>query len=130
MRADIMDAWLDDGTLSRLASQGTCDPSTWAQRYDPTCPSEFYRGYAALLIRIGDAFRPNANLAALGQLIDAFDLAIKALPANERRNGASFALMNVASYAERGSVPQILATLADELTCIAQCFIRNQTRGL
>ncbi|MCK1407694.1 hypothetical protein [Bradyrhizobium sp. 76] len=129
MRADINDAWLDDGTLSRLG-QGVVNPSTWAVRYDPQCPSEFYRGYAALLVRIGNAFRQNANLAALGQLIDAFDSAIKALPANERRNGASFALMNVASYAERGTAPQILATLDDELTCIARCFVQNQARGL
>jgi hypothetical protein len=122
--------WLDDGALSRLASQGVADPSMWAQRYDPTSPSEFYRGYATLLVRIGDAFRSNANLAALGQLIDAFDLAIKALPANEQRNGASFALMNVASYAQGGTVPQISATLAAELTCIAHCFVHNQARGL
>jgi hypothetical protein len=130
MSANIMDAWLDDGTLSRLASRGVADPSMWAERYDPTCPSEFYRGYATLLVRIGDAFRSNANLAALGQLIDAFDLAIKALSANERRNGASFALMNVASYAQVRTVPQISATLAVELTCIAHCFVHNRGRGL
>jgi hypothetical protein len=130
MPADIMGAWLDDGTLSRLASQGVCDPSIWEQRYDPTCPSEFYRGCATLLTRIGDTFRANANVAALGQQIDAFDQVIKALPANEQRNGASFALMNVASYAQRGTVPQISATLAGELTCIARCFLQNQASGL
>lgn len=130
MSANLLVAWLDDGTLSRLASQGVCDPSIWTQRYDPTCPSEFYRGYATLLVRIGDAFRSNANLAALGQLIDAFDLAIKSLPADERRNGANFALTNVAGYAEVGTVPQISATLASELACIARCFAHNQARGL
>jgi hypothetical protein len=130
MPADILGAWLGDTTLSQLASQGVCDPSTWAQRYDPACPSEFYRGYATLLNRIGGAFRTDANLAALRQLIDAFDPVIKALPADERRNGASFALMNVASYAERGTVPQISATIAGELTCIARCFVQNQARRL
>jgi len=117
---------LDDRTLSQLASQGVADPSMWAERYDPTCPSEFYRGYATLLARIGDAFQTNANLAALRQLIDAFDLAIKDLPANERRNGANFALMNIDSYAQQGTVPQISATLAAELTCIAHCFVHNR----
>jgi hypothetical protein len=130
MSANLLVAWLDDGTLSRLARQGAADPSMWAQRYDPTCPSEFYRGYATLLARIGDAFRSNPNLAALGRLIDAFDLAIKALPPDERRNGANFALMNVASYAQVGTVPQISATLASELTCIARCFGQNRARGL
>jgi hypothetical protein len=130
MSANIMAAWLDDGTLTRLAGQGVAAPSMWARRYDPTCPSEFYRGYATLLIRVGDAFRSKANLTALRQLIDAFDLAIKALPANEQRNGASFGLMNVASYAQAGTVPQISATLAAELTCIARCFVHNQARGL
>lgn len=122
--------WLDDSGLLRLANQGVADPSMWAQRYDPTCPSEFYRGYATLLFRIGDVFQSSASLAALGQLIDAFDLAIKALPADERRNGADFALMNVASYAQVGTVSQISATLAAEFTCIARCFVHNQARRL
>jgi hypothetical protein len=121
--------WLDDATLSRFANRG-CAQSIWAQRYDPTCPSEFYRGYATLLVRIGDAFRLNPSLAALGRLIDAFDLAIKALPADERRNGANFALVNVASYARAGTAPQVSATLAAELPCIARCFVHNQAQGL
>jgi hypothetical protein len=125
-----MSTWLDDSTLSRLASHGDADPSIWAERYDPMCPSEFYRGYATLLARIGDAFRSNANSAALRHLIDSFDLTIKALPADERRNGAAFALMNVASYAQAGTAPQISATLTAELTCIAHCFVHNQARGL
>jgi hypothetical protein len=127
MPADI--TWLNDDALTRLA-QGSADCSAYASRYDSTCPSEFYRGYATLFMRIGDVFRVNQNLTALHQQIHAFDLAIKALPDNERRNGASFALMNVASYAQSGTVPQILATLAGELTCIARFFFQNQARGI
>ena len=130
MSANILLPWLDDATLSSLASQGAADPSMWAQRYDPMCPSEFYRGYATLLVRISDAFRSSANRAAIGQLINAFDLAIKAVPADERRNGANMALTNVASYAQVGTVPQISATLASERTCIAHCFVHNQARRL
>jgi hypothetical protein len=130
MSVNMMITWLDDSTLSRLASRGIADPSIWAERYDPTCPSEFYRGYATLLGRIGEALRSNANAVALSHLIDEFDMAIKALPANERRDGAAFALMNVASYARAGTIPQISATLGVELTCIAHCFVHNQTRGL
>jgi hypothetical protein len=146
---NVLGAWLDDGTLSHL-SEGVCMPHIWEQRYDPTCPSEFYRGYATLLFRISDdAFHSNANLAAL--LIDALDFVIKALPrfipatdrakalmekagvpivADERTYGASFALMNFASYAERGTAPEISATLRAELTCVARCFVHNQVAGL
>jgi len=38
--------------------------------------------------------------------------------------------MNVASYAQVGTVPQISATVAAELVCIAHCFFHNQARGL
>jgi len=123
-------SWLDDASLSRLASEGVSDPSIWAERYDPACPSEFYRGYATLLAQIGEAFRSNASLAALGQQIDGFDLAIKALPVDERRNGASYALVNASGYAQAGTVAQISATLVAELVCIARCFVQNRARQL
>jgi len=122
--------WLHDNELVRLAKQGLADGAMWAQRYDPTCPSEFYRGYATLLVRIGAAFRSNANLSALKRLIETFDIEVQALPADERRNGASFALTNVASYAQVGTVRQISATLDIETRCIAHCFVQNLARGL
>jgi hypothetical protein len=122
--------WLDDGTLSRIASRGVADPSIWAQRYDATCASEFYRGYASLLTQIGEALKPSSSLATLRHLIEVFDLEIKGLPADERRNGANFALMNVAAYAQAGTVPQVTATVAAELVCIARCFVHNQARGI
>jgi len=122
--------WLDDPTLSRIASREVSDPSMWAQRYDATCPSEFYRGYATLLAKIGEALKPSSSPAILHQLIDAFDLEVKGLSADERRNGANFALVNVAAYAQAGTVLQVSATVAVELVCIARCFVRNQARGL
>jgi hypothetical protein len=78
MSVNVLISWLDDGTLSRFANQGAPDSSIMAQRYDATCPSEFYRGYATLLAQIGGVFRTISSLTALCQLIDAFDLAIKA----------------------------------------------------
>lgn len=133
MSTGMIGAWLDDATLTHLAGrvvdEGTM-AAMWAQRYDPTCPSEFYRGYATLLLRIGDAFRSNATVTALRQFVDAFDRDLKVLPDDERRNGAAFALMNVASYAQVGTSPQIAATLASETTCIARCFIHSRANGL
>jgi hypothetical protein len=130
MSVNVPIAFVDDSTLSRIANAGTLDRSIFAQRYDPTCPSEFYRGYATILAGISEALEAISGLPALRQLIDEFDLAIKALPPSERQNGASFALMNVASYAQVGTVPQISATVDAELVCIAHCFFHNQARGL
>jgi hypothetical protein len=122
-------SWLDDGALSRFANQESPDPSQWSQRYDPTCPSEFYRGYATLIYRFNQAFPPRADKSALAALVDALDLAIQALPADERRNGASFALTNIASYVQMGTVQQVVMTVCRELSCIAQCFVENRARG-
>ncbi|MET0987703.1 MAG: hypothetical protein ABW034_20090 [Steroidobacteraceae bacterium] len=122
--------WLDDSALSRLANFGVSDRSMWDKRYEPNCPSEFYRGYATLLMRIGDQFHANANLTVLGQLVDAFGTDIRALPAGELRKGASLALANVAGYAEEGTVQQISATLNVEVVCVARCFVHNQAKGI
>lgn len=130
MSGDVVILWLGESTLSRIASQGNSDPSIWAQRYDATCPSEFYRGYASLLTQIGEALKPSSSPATLHHLIEVFDLEIRGLPADERRNGANFALMNVAAYAQAGTVPQVSATVAAELVCIARCFVHNQARGI
>ena len=129
MNGPVVISWLDDASLSRLA-QGVSDPSMWAERYDPMCPSEFYRGYATLLAQIGEAFRSNPSLAALGQQIDGFDVAIKALPADERQKGASYALMNIHGYAQAGTATQVSSTLGAELVCIARCFVQNRARRL
>jgi hypothetical protein len=130
MSEPVVISWLNDASLSRLASQGVSDPSIWEQRYDAACPSEFYRGYATVLAQVGEAFRLNASPAALGQQIDGFDSAIKRLPDDERRNGASVALKNVYGYAEAGTAAQISATLVAELVCIARCFVQNRARRL
>ncbi len=130
MSVTVLNSWLDDGRLLQIANQGPPDSSIMAQRDEATCPSEFYRGYATILQQVGDAIRTISRSTTIDQLIDEFDDAIKALPTSERRNGASFALMNVASYAQAGTVRQVSATVASELVCIAHCFLRNQARGL
>ncbi len=119
--------WYGDNDIALFAGQGAASPAIWAQRHDPSCPSEFYRGYLSLLGWISNALRRNPTLPSLRESIEAFNAAVKALPADERRNGASFVLMNVAYYAEAGTIPQILATLDAEIVCIAHCFIQNRT---
>ncbi len=122
--------WYSDNNIALTVGQGAASPAIWAERYDPSCPSEFYRGYLSLLGWIRNGLRRNPTLPSLHKSIDAFDAAIKALPADEHRNGASFALMNLACYAEAGTIPQILATLDEEMVCIAHCFIQNRRLGL
>jgi hypothetical protein len=130
MSGNMLISWLDDAQLLSLANQGPPSPQCMATRYDPTCPSEFYRGYASLLSQVNAALRTVSGPLALRLLIDNLDAAIKALPAGELQNGASFALMNVASYEQSGTLPQVTATVATELVCIAHCFFQNQARGL
>jgi hypothetical protein len=122
--------WYGDNDITRFAGQGAASPALWSQRYDPSCPSEFYRGYLSLLGWVGNALRRNPTPTSLHESINTFDATVEALPADERRNGASFALMNVAAYAEAGTIPQILATLDAEIVCIAHCFIQSRSRGL
>jgi hypothetical protein len=121
--------WYGDNDIALFAGQRAANPAMWTQRFDPTCPSEFYRGYLSLLGWINHALRQDATLPSLRRSIDAFDVTVKALPADERRNGAAFALMNVAYYAEAGTIPQILATLDEEMVCIGHCFIQNRRLG-
>jgi hypothetical protein len=130
MSVNVRISWLDDDELLSISKRGVPKASIMAERCDATCPSEFYRGYATILGQIGDLFRTISSRTALSQLIDEFDLTVKSLPADERQNGASFALMNLASYAQAGTVPEVSTTVAAEIVCIAHCFFRNQARGL
>jgi hypothetical protein len=122
--------WLDNTTLKHIAEQAQPDPLLWSQRHDPTCPSEFYRGYATLISRLSDALRPEPTVFALVPLIDAFDAAVRDLPADDRTQGATFALMNAASYANGGDAPLVFEVLEREQPCIAQCFAVSQGQGL
>ena len=130
VRQGVKIVWLDDISLSQIANQGTSDPSIWAERYDASCPSEFYRGYASLLAKVNNEFNSNPDISGLRHLVEAIHPVIQALPMDERRNGANFALINVAGYAQAGSVQQISATLNAELICIARCFLQNQSHGI
>ena len=68
-------AWLDDQVLALYAQAGPADPAIWAQRYDRSCPSDFYRGYATILLRVRNDFHSNPNVGALRRQIDAYDQA-------------------------------------------------------
>jgi len=103
-------AWLDDQVLALYAKRGLRS-AIWAQRYDRSCPSDFYRGYATILLRVRNDFHSNPNVGALRRQIDAYDRRSRRFRRRER-NGASFALMNIASYAQAGTPDQISATLA------------------
>jgi hypothetical protein len=111
-------------------SRGALDQGIFNARYDPSCPSEFYRGYVSLLGWISKAIQQNPTLSSLRKSISAFHVAVDSLAHDQRQQGANFALMNVAAYADAGTIQQIQATLSAEMPCIAHCFIKNRQRGL
>lgn len=123
-------AWLDYDALLHISERSAPDPSMMAQRYDATRSSEFYRGYATVVAQIADAIRMTSGPTVLRQQIDELDAAVMSVPDGECQTGASFALANVAGYAQNGTVPQVSVTLDAELVCIAHCFLRNQALGL
>jgi hypothetical protein len=79
---------------------------------------------------ISKAIQQNPTLSSLRESISAFGVAVRSLARDQRQEGANFALMNVAAYANAGTIQQIQATLNAEMSCIAHCFIKNRQRGL
>jgi hypothetical protein len=124
------EGWYDDNDIALLVGKGAARPAIWDIRYDEFFPSEFYRGYLSVLGWIENAIRRNPTMRSLLECIDDFDVVVKALPADQRREGARFALSNVAEYANAGTIPEIRAALDVEMVCIAHCFVRNRNRGL
>jgi hypothetical protein len=119
--------WLSDEDLEELAAGPPAAEAIMSQRYDPACPSEFYRGYGSVLSWLTDG--PFAG-RGLGEAIDEIDGILREVDAGEQLNGANFAVMNVAQYLNAAPVPQIVAHLGTEQVCIAQCFLRNRSAGI
>lgn len=103
-------------------------------RYDPACPSDWYRGYATGLVLARNAIRTAVNPAHALQLIDAADQGVPVPPgpgpASQDLAGLKFATMNACSYAQAaGNVQQIVSTLDEEMPVIARCFFANRQAG-
>jgi hypothetical protein len=133
-----VDAWptyLDDDRLAQLRSPAI-DPRTLEIRYDPTCPSEWYRGYATGLIAARAELQQATTVGNAARLVDTLDQSIQAPddpagPVSQPLAGYKFALMNAYLYAtSASSVQQILHTMDLELPCIAYGFFANRQRGL
>lgn len=133
-----MNAWptyLDDERLAQLRSPAI-DQETLKIRYDPTCPSEWYRGYATGLMAARAELVQATTVSNAARLVDTLDQSFqvpddRSGPVSQPLAGYKFALMNAYLYAtSASSVQQILHTLDVELPCIAYGFFANRQRGL
>jgi hypothetical protein len=128
-------AYLDDEQLVQLSTPPV-DKETLKIRYDPTCPSEWYRGYATGLMAARAELQQATTVSTAARLVDTLDQSIRAPedrsgPVSQPLAGFKFALMNAYLYAtSASSVQQILHTLDRELPCIAYGFLANRQRGL
>ncbi|MFE3194991.1 hypothetical protein ACFXHA_38710 [Nocardia sp. NPDC059240] len=125
--AASMSYWMTDNQIGGLESVAHSDRETMMRdRWDPTCPSEFYRGYITMLDRILTALPRTCSLRQYLGCVDRADELVREWPGTEQRHaGARFAAMNAAQYATSGAaVDEITATMFYELSCIATCFRR------
>src|SRR5580704_14837386 len=103
--------WLTDAELDGLAQSAVADQAMTDQRFDPSCPSEFYRGYATILADLADTGPAPLRIDAFRRRVDDLDAAVSSVEDGERTNGASFALANAAQYAiNASSIGQIMTT--------------------
>jgi hypothetical protein len=127
--------FLDDDRLALLRRPGV-DQRTLDIRYDQTCPSEWYRGYATGLVAARAELQRATSAGNAARLVDTLDQSIEVPddhcgPVSQPMAGYKFALMNAYLYAtSASSVQQILHTLDVELPCIAYGFFANRERGL
>jgi hypothetical protein len=123
--------WLKNKQIAGL-QRPTVNQELLQSRYDPSCPSEWYRGYVSVLWAIRSVIQAATTKGQLIKIVDGVEDSAKLLPADDqRRLGASFATMNVAEYTKAAStVAQVINTLDLELPCIALCFSTNKQNGL
>ena len=124
--------WLTGKQIAKLR-QPTINQNLMQARYDPSCPSEWYRGYVSAIWMIRNSMEGVTSLQRVKTIIESVDQSISAASAlgDERHNGAAFATANAAEYAKSAhTVAQVIHTLDLELPCIALCFSTNKENGL
>jgi hypothetical protein len=127
----VVDHWLDDAEIYSMRGSAAYQPVLMENRYDPTAPAEFYRGYITALVALFQAVRFGDSLQRYRNLVDQTQ-AMNAWPGDsDQIGGVNFAMMNAWEYSKIGvQVFQIVPHLRGEIACIAECFHLSRARGL
>ncbi|MFB8003387.1 hypothetical protein [Nocardia sp. NPDC056000] len=119
-----VDHWLVDQEIQPMRGYAAYDRALMSNRYDPTCPSGFYRGYLTALVGLAQSVTVHDSLDHLQAIVEHLDGAFRTWNGTaDETTGAAFALTNAWAYTESGSsVADIIDFLYGEIACIADCF--------
>ncbi|MFC9436544.1 hypothetical protein [Nocardia sp. NPDC057030] len=125
------DHWFTDGEIAAMRNYARFDGALMRDRYDPTCPSEFYRGYLTALVGLVQSIEPADSLDRYRSVVTHIDEVLKTWTGDQdQRTGGAFAMTNAWQYSTSGtSLPQIVAFLRGEIACLAECFHTARLHG-
>ncbi|MBB5913187.1 hypothetical protein BJY24_002054 [Nocardia transvalensis] len=126
------DHWCTDAEIAAMRNYAHFDGALMRDRYDPTCPSEFYRGYLTALVGLVQSIAPTDPLDHYRSVVTRIDEILKTWTGQQdQRSGGAFAMTNAWQYSTSGaSMPQIVAFLRGEIACLAECFRTATWHGL
>ncbi|RDI69285.1 hypothetical protein [Nocardia pseudobrasiliensis] len=122
--AVTVDHWCTDAEIAAMQNYAHFDGALMRDRYDPTCPSEFYRGYLTALVGLVQSIGPADSLDRYQSVVTHIDDVLKSWTGQQDQlSGGAFAMTNAWQYSTSGaSTPQIVAFLRGEIACLAECF--------
>ncbi|MCM6775588.1 hypothetical protein NDR87_15070 [Nocardia sp. CDC159] len=126
-----VDHWCTDAEIEAMQNYAPFDGNLARDRYDPTCPSEFYRGYLTALVALLQSVGPGDSMDRYRSVVTRIDDVLKTWSGhNDQRSGAAFAMTNAWQYSTAGvAVPQIVAFVRGEIACLAECFRTARWHG-
>ncbi|MFF0488179.1 hypothetical protein ACFYTQ_04070 [Nocardia sp. NPDC004068] len=126
-----VDHWCTDDEITALLNYAPFDGTLMRDRWDPTCPSEFYRGYITALAGLVQSVSADQPLDRYRSIVTTIDDILKSWTGTpDQRSGAAFAMTNAWQYSESGAtVPQIVPFLRGEIACLAECFRTARWHG-
>ncbi|MFG1795056.1 hypothetical protein [Nocardia sp. NPDC049149] len=127
-----VDHWCTDAEIAAMQNYARFDGTLMRDRYDPTCPAEFYRGYLTALVGLLQSIGTTDSLDHYRSVVTHIDEVLRSWTGHQdQRTGGAFAMTNAWQYSTSGaSMPQIVTFLHGEIACLAECFRTASWRGL
>ena len=127
-----VDHWCADDEIRALQGCAPFDNSLMQNRYEPTCPSEFYRGYLTPLVGLVQSVGVDDTVERYRWVANEIDETVKTWSGtSDQCSGAGFSMANAWEYSVSfASVAQILAFIRGEIACVAECFQIARVNGL